>query len=123
MGAANDDTITQTHKKTTHVVKTLTASWSSDSGDGSVDGALEAIDGLVYRIVTNPGATAPTADYDVYLNDVDGYDILAAGGVDRHTSTTECVILDPPVAVSGVLTLDINSAGNSKIGTVVIYYI
>lgn len=124
---ANDDTFTQVHKKTVCVNKTLVLSWTSDSVDGSVDGDTESIDGLIHRVVTNPSATAPDDNYNVYLRDSDGWDVLtstvgAAQGENRDETNTESIVLDPPAAVSGPLTLAIDTAGNSKNGTITIYY-
>ena len=41
------------------------------------------------EIVTNPGGTAPAADYDITLLNADGADVLGGGGNNRHTSNSE----------------------------------
>ena len=88
------------------------------------NGALTAtntpfnIDGYVFLVLTNPGATAPTADWDLDLLDADGIDIFTAALDDRHTSASEQAVphLDGtdhygPRFVAGVLTIDVT--GNS----------
>ena len=50
---------------------------------------MPVFDGRILSITTNPGTTAPDADYDIVLHNADGFDILGTAGIDRHTSTTE----------------------------------
>lgn len=113
-------TITEAHQEH-RTVRKLTLSWITD-GSGVAIGTSSIISGLVYRIVTNPGTAAPTALYDLVLNDEDGMDIAAGALSDRATADTEQVILDPPIAVDGTLQLAAINAGDTKQGTVVIYY-
>ena len=47
----------------------------------------------MHSVETNPGAVAPTADYDIVLNDVDGLDVAGGALLNRHTSVTEKVYL------------------------------
>ena len=122
MPAVNDDSTTAVHQNATSV-KRLQLIWTSDSGDGSVDYNTAIVDGLVYRVTTIPsGTSAPTNLYDLYLKDAQGYDILAAAGENRSSTVVQAVTPDPPLAVSGVLSLDIDAAGNDKSGIVEIYY-
>jgi hypothetical protein len=105
--------------KSNSSVQKITVAWTSDgSGDATV--SLDA-HGLIYRVVTNPGATAPTANYDIVINDADGVDVMAAALADRHTSTTEQVTPSAPPAVSGALSVVVSNAGDTKDGTVVLY--
>ena len=75
--------------------------------------------------MTDPGATAPTANYDIVLTDEDGLDALSAGGANRHTSTTEAFVplvsTTQPSVVCGATTLAITNAGNAKVGTFKLY--
>jgi Na+/serine symporter len=109
----------------THVsdggIRKVTFSWTSDASTGNVTGVSEVIHGKIIRVVTNPGATAPTANYDVVLNDADGVDVMGAALADRHTTTSEQVIPDPPVGVHGAISPVVTNAGNEKLGTIVIY--
>ena len=103
-------------------MKVVRTSWISDAG-GDASETTPVISGRVMRVVTNPGgAAAPTDDYDVVINDVDGVDVMAGALADRDTADTEQVIPDPPVAVDGALTVVVSNAGNAKDGDVVIYY-
>lgn len=114
----------------------VTITWTSTSG-GEADASGIPLNGYVERVVTNPGSAAPTANYDIVIQDADGADILAAKGANRHTSSTEQIVpfigdgtgvdgLTSANAFSKVLTygdhsMFIDNAGNAKGGTVVIY--
>lgn len=107
--------------------------WTSDSSTGSVSGtSTEHFCGLFYGIVTDPGATAPTDDYDVCVTDDIGLELLGGtagssstdgNGIDRDTANSEFAKADPyPIPVKGPLTITITNAGNSKTGTIYIYH-
>lgn len=95
----------------------ITATLTSDAlGDATVSAALH---GYLVRVVTNP-EDGPTADWDLTIIDEDGVDILAAGGVDRHTTTSEEVPLpnNNPVFVNGTVTVTGANMGNVKTAAV-----
>lgn len=102
--------------------------WVSHT-DGTATGTTgfvttKAISGVCQRLVTIPagGAAAPDADYDVYILDEDGYDILMAGGLNRHTANTEQVAASSlGVVANDKLTLSITGAGSANGGTVILY--
>lgn len=109
-------------------------SWVADSADGSVPSTTLGLFGYVQKIVTNPGATAPTANYDMALGDPSDstLDVLAGAIANRHTSNTEQVY--PAIAgtigtvssfhpfLSGTYTFSLaNNSVNSALGTVEIY--
>lgn len=110
-------------------VQVITVTWTAHT-DGSV--TSEAIDidpqGYVFMVVTNPGAVAPTALYDITLTDADGVDIMGGTLANRSATASEQVI---PAVVSGIyggryviggLTLNLtNNSVNGAGGTVVIY--
>lgn len=117
------------------IVKVI-ADWTS-AADGSAAGttAVKVIGELV-KAVTDPGATAPTANYDITITDEEGVDVLGAcedALADRHTSTTEqryFFVLDTaatPLAqpiqpvVADKLTVTIANAGDSKVGQLILY--
>lgn len=122
-----------TYQKHT-TVKIAVVDWTSD-GDGDATQAVE-LDGQIIKVVTNPGAAAPTADYDITLVDDDGIDIAEGLLADRHTSNSEEVYLYKelvlvgtgtdaaalPIHHSGTVTVTIANAGASKAGVVKIYY-
>jgi hypothetical protein len=113
-------------------VRKYTLAWTSAS-DGSV--ALttgEKVWGTICRVVINPGATAPTDNYDVTLTDESGVDILAGQGTDLDTTNTSSFVpllegtdgtttAMMPIMVNDRLTLTIANAGDSKVGEIVLY--
>lgn len=127
-------------------VKQLICAWTSDSAAGAcssatatLTGANRKIVGRLVKAVTVPGAggAAPTDNYDITLKDEQANDVLAACQktlVDRDTANTEEVyflVLDgagTPLAqslhpvVCNVLTIAVANAGNSKTGTIILYY-
>ena len=81
--------VTITYGSRTAQVKTISWSWVSDaSGDVSGAGDTAPIDGVIYRWATNPGSTAPTANYDITVLDSDGADVAAGLLANRHTSSS-----------------------------------
>ena len=109
-----------------YVGEEITVSWTSDSS-GNADKLLPRLTGWLVFMKFNPGATAPTDDYDVKLKDSDGDDVLEGIAEDRDTTTSEFL----PTAGSGVLalrefngnyTFDVSNAGSSKQGTCVLRF-
>lgn len=102
--------------------------WTADSADGSVPAKTsQEIDGLVFMAVTDPGATAPTASYDITLTDSDSCDVF--GGELANRSATAIEQASPLVGnfygqryVKGTLTLNVTgNAVNSATGKVIVY--
>lgn len=84
------------------------------------------VNGVLERIITDPGVTAPTSNYDITVLDEDGIDVLGGGGMNRHASTTEeaaCPLGSYFLrTLSNVLTLAIaNNAVNGATGTLRLY--
>jgi hypothetical protein len=107
-------------------VKYVQWDWTSDSS-GDVSGTdTKVIAGVALRYATNPSATAPSANYDVVINDEDGIDIAAGGLANRHTSTSEQVLVGGDAkdgaAFNGALSLVVSNAGDTKIGKLRMYY-
>lgn len=123
-------TITQAHVKR-GPIGVITLTCTGDASDGSFpETPLTAkISGTIVALETNPGSTAPTANYDIVLDDGDGIDVLGNAGADRHTSNSEKAAVafgtyfGSPVGVDDTLTLKItNNSVNSAIVVVKIYY-
>jgi hypothetical protein len=116
---------TITYSRSRAGAKSVSWSWTSDSS-GDVSGTdTDAISGRAYRWVTNPGSTAPTANYDIVVNDSDAADVSAGVLADRHTSNTEQAY---PAAntyhiFDGALSLVVSNAGATKEGVLTMYYI
>ena len=70
-------TVVITYSETRSPVRSVTWTWTSDAS-GDVNGTdTKSLSGRAIRFVTNPGATAPTDNYDIVVNDVDGADVAA----------------------------------------------
>jgi hypothetical protein len=116
-------------------VKYVNWAWTSDS-DGDMDQGATTfdIDGEVLKVITVPdGSAAPSANYDLVINDDLSVDIASGLLANRHTSNTEEVLLTTiggtdttafrgARPVSGVLDLVVSNAGNAKQGQVRLYY-
>jgi hypothetical protein len=114
-------------------VKVINVAWTSDDTAGTFTADTVKISGTLLHAVTDPGATAPTADYDITITDPEGANVLANcfdDLVDRHTSNTERVdfFLGATTTgggrptVSDILTIAGTGCGNSKTGQVRIYW-
>lgn len=118
-------------------IRKIVADWVSDDTTGAVTGTTKKISGELIKAVTDPGATAPSDDYDVAITDEEGVNVLGNcvdNLADRDTANTEEVYFlvsnlaatDPggnihPV-VCDKLTIAVTNAGNSKAGQLILYY-
>lgn len=107
-------------------IRKIVADWVSDDSAGTASATTEILSGVARKLVTDPGATAPTDDYDLVVNDDKGIDVLGGVGADRDTANTEVAY---PVGgtyfqpvFNSKLTFSISAAGNSKTGQIVFYY-
>lgn len=119
--------------------KVVIAAWTSDSSDGHATGACRKISGRLVKAVTVPGGggAAPSDNYDINITDEQSVDVLASckvGLADRDTANTEeqyflllnndstrlSMAMHPKVC--NVLTIAVTNAGNSKTGTIYLYY-
>ena len=118
-------TVTLTHYQIGNV-RRINFAVVADAADGSVpDTALPKFQGRLLALHTNPGSTAPTANYDITLIDGDGLDRLQSVGLNRHTTSTEQVpvvytstSVNPPVGVDETLTLTF--ANNSQTSAIIV---
>jgi len=115
-----------THSKLGTIQK-FTFDWLSDAS-GDVSGVLSVpLSGIIHRVTIVPdgGGTAPTALYDVVLNDVEGVDILDGKGANLSATVTTSVSPDftgGNLAFDDQLDLVVSNAGNAKGGKVIIYF-
>ena len=125
-------TMTESHKKL-GTIRRLDLTCTCDSTDGSFAAAeiSSKFQGTLMDLKTNPGATAPTDNYDIVINDADGYDILEGVGANRHTTTTQKVpivysgtavhpVLHDSDTISVVIT---NNSVNSAVVVISLYYV
>jgi hypothetical protein len=120
-------------------IRKVIADWVSDDSTGAVTGTTRKIVGRLIKIVTDPGAAAPTDNYDVTIVDEKSVSVVAtcqnaAALLARHTTTTQETYLylenadDTPIGTSlfpvvcDALTIGIANAGNSKTGQIILYY-
>jgi hypothetical protein len=104
-------------------VKKIVWTWlATDQGIVTGSKTTNKYTGEVTRFITDPGATAPTAAYDITILDDDGVDVLIGAGADRSATLTEQVIASSLGYIyDSKLTLEILHAGDSKIGVVYLY--
>ncbi len=123
-------TVTLTHYQIGNI-RRINFAVVADAANGSIpDTVLPAFQGLLLALHTNPGATAPTANYDITLVDGDGLDRLQGVGANRHTTSSEQVpvvytstSVNPPVSIDEALTLTFaNNVVNSAVIVGNLYY-
>ena len=110
-------------------VEIVTVDWVADDADGTVPDLSLELRGYLLKAITIPGATNPTADYDLALGDPDDSDLDALGGAlaDRSASATEQVApvlsgATHPVFLAGNYTLSLaNNSANDATGKVIFY--
>lgn len=126
--------VTITYSQTRPGMKSVTWAWTSDAS-GDVSGTNTVyLSGQAIRFVTDPGATAPTDNYDIVVNDQHGLDIAAGRLANRDTANTEEAFPIQEVTIGantyvvsgatfdGPLSLVVSNAGNAKQGTLVMFY-
>lgn len=120
--------VTQERKERNGIVD-ITLDWTADDTDGSVPETETGWDiaGILQKVTTNPGATAPTDDYDIVLEDEDDVDVMGGAMANRDTANSEVAFPKEPagtvnlngVAVRGTLTFKLtNNSVNSATGKV-----
>jgi hypothetical protein len=72
-----------------HYLLTYNCIGDASNGGFPSTGKYPDIDGYLERIVTNPGATTPTDNYDIAMNDEDGVDVMGGALVDRDQTNSE----------------------------------
>lgn len=111
--------------------RVVTVDWVGDASDGSVPTLSLDLKGYVLKVITNPGSTAPTANYDIALGDPEdsALDAMATLLNNRHTSTTEQVYplisgAATPIFLNGTYSLAIsNNSVNSATGRIIFYLV
>jgi hypothetical protein len=105
-------------------VKKVKFVWVS-AADGTASGTTSGVyTGEIIRLVTIPAAagSAPTALYDIVVNDEDTADVLMGAGANRSATATEQVLKTSLGCMANdKLALAITNAGDTKGGTVILY--
>lgn len=112
----------------------VTIAWTADASAATVPTTDVDLYGYVQKVITNPGSTAPTANYDIDFKDPEdsALDAFALALNNRHTTTTEQVypmiagapgtVTSRPVFLAGTYAFTLtNNAVNSATGRVLIY--
>ena len=123
-------TVTRDPRRSPNTGKTferISIAWTSHT-DGAGTVAIPNLYGWLVRVVTNPGATAPTDDYDITLIDEDGLDSAQSLLLNRDTANTEAVNTfatgaPTPILLCGTYTFTLANAGSQKEGVCVLYLV
>ena len=127
-------TITEALTNERPPVKVITLTCTADSSDASFPATAltniphNGVGGRLLQIATDPGSTAPQANYDIAITEGGGADVLLGVGANRHTSNSEVAVIESNGAhgvYAGTDTLTIaitNNNVNSAGITIKIYY-
>jgi len=96
-------------------------SWTSATGGTVTSPTVSSYYGEVLALLTDPGATAPTDNYDITIEDPDGYDVMQGAAANRDTANTEQTVPTAKSVAFGALTLKVTNAGDAKLGVAVLY--
>jgi hypothetical protein len=118
-------TVTVTSENCWSGMCTMVVTATADATDGSFPATtLRPIHGLFYYCVNDPGATAPTDDWDYTLTDAAGRDLLGTGGTDEDEAVTGInyandgtnnIFTGLPINEAPVLTITGNSVNSAVI--------
>jgi len=99
--------------------------WVADSGAATVPAytlsSTDLLEYYLYRVVTDPGSTAPTANYNVVISDSYG-DVNSGGLNDRSATATEVFETVVPYNEDWTITITDNSA-NSATGIIQLTFV
>jgi hypothetical protein len=101
--------------------------WTADTAGEAFASFRNLVDAELASVVTIPaGSTeAPTAAYDVTLEDEFGFDMLRGLAADRSATATEEVFTDmmiPHVVSTPKFSFHVQNAGSGNGGTVMVYF-
>jgi len=115
-------TVTVTEETLGSLIK-ITWAWTTDASGDADECTTGVYTGKVIALVTDPGSTAPTDNWDLVINDDQSVDVLAGAGANRDTADTEQVTDEASLGIVVRSTLDavISNGGNAKEGTVYLY--
>lgn len=109
--------------------KVVKLAWKAAPSGVKANETIPAVKGRLALVVTNPGSTAPADNYDLYIKDAEGVDVLNAAGENRDTANSEQVVPKigtdayAPRPVYGPLTFSVSATTNADCtGEVLLYY-
>lgn len=112
------------------IIEKIIVDWVGDAANGSVPATtIPGLFGYIFKAITIPGATAPTANYNVKLFDPEApaFNSLIAKLDTRSATVVEEVYLIPaggvnPIVVAGDYVFQVTAnVVNSATGRVVLY--
>jgi len=122
--AGSSVTLTQ-HSVPDPVVGVIVVAAVADDADGSFPTfILPEFEGRIFAVDSDPGATAPTDNYDVAITNQRGLDVLGAAGANRDTANSErAAVTSGYVDRTDTLTLAItgNSVNDATLTLAVLY--
>lgn len=90
--------------------------------DGAVASvASQDVYGSIVRVVSDPGATAPTAAWDFQLTGPNGESLIAATGDNRSATASEQLVPSVPIVVAGAVTVAAQNMGSGGQASIVLY--
>jgi len=123
-----DGTVTVTYTRIGDEYTLVIFDWTADAAAATVPAtSTKSLAGYIVKVVTDPGATAPTDNYDITLTDSDSVDVMGGALANRDQSSTEQAV--PKIGAAygasffiGTLTLNLsNNSVNSATGEVKVY--
>jgi hypothetical protein len=100
--------------------------WVSDASGNVSGNAITPVVGFLVQIkfIPDGGGTAPSALYDIVLNDANGVDFLAGTGANLSATVSTIIVPTAPILYDATTTLDlvVSNAGVSKGGTVRLWF-
>jgi hypothetical protein len=101
----------------------LLLSWVGDDANGTVPTVLMADyeSWTISKVISNPGAVAPTALYDITFVDTDGLDILDGAIINRSATLSEVETMAVQVGADGFTVTIANQLVNSATGIIRVF--
>lgn len=117
--------VTITQDSVDYPIQKVSWDWLCTDGGIVSSAASGAYMGKIVKAIlaSDAAGTAPTNEYDVTIEDDDGYDVLSGGGADV-TSAATVYLVDPDKCLwvrAKSLTLKVANAGDAKGGVVTLY--
>jgi hypothetical protein len=130
--AGSSHTLTSHTRPALSTIGVILTAFVGDDGTGAVPNLAVSFpsDCELLELITNPGSTAPAANYDITAVDADSIDRFQSCGLNRHTTASEAVAIifatnfqKPVVRADEALTITIaNQTNASATGTIAIVY-
>lgn len=111
-------------------VEVVTTTWVADSAAATIPDLSIPLAGYCLKVITNPGTTAPTDNWDITLGDPEDSTLDAAASLllNRHTTTTQQVYPlisggAVPIFLSGTYTLSVSGNSVNSATARIIFYL